>query len=277
MQKLNLHYIFNVPQVPVAVTYKFPQHSYPEHSHDVDEIVIVTSGRGIHMLNGKIFEAQRGDVFYVRAGDWHLFENVDNLHLFNILCCCTDRPVKTSLPSYEYLQNPPEHWLLQQSILENIEKMVPQLDAECHTVDDATPRMISTLFTQVLTYLWRGRQLIGTDGKRSAGKQMIVRIMNDLNTCYADVHSLECLAQRYALSERSLNRHFKEHTGLSPMHYLIQLRLYKAIELLRTGKALVTETAFRCGFNDSNYFSYCFKNNFGISPSDFHKKCRVFQ
>ena len=54
----------------------------------------------------------------------------------------------------------------QQSILENIEKMVPQLDAECHTVDDATPRMISTLFTQVLTYLWRGRQLIGTDGKR---------------------------------------------------------------------------------------------------------------
>lgn len=270
MHMLNLLYIFNIPQTPVAVTYKLPQICYPEHAHDVDEIVIITSGKGIHTINGNSFETKRGDVFYVRAYDWHQFENVEDLCLFNILCRCTERPETIVLPRYEYLKNPPPHWELRLNTLKNIEDaLIPKLDVHCNTVDAATPLMINTIFSQILAYLWHGKLAQSGNGKYVNPKQIIIQLLDFLNDRYADEHTLDSLAKRYDQSERTLNRQFKEYTGLSPMHYLIQLRLYKAIEQLRNTNIPITELAFKCGFNDSNYFSYAFKKKFGVSPVHF--------
>ncbi len=278
MHMLNLLDIFNFPQAPVAVTYKLPQKSYPEHAHDVDEIVIVTSGEGIHTLNGKQYEARRGDIFYVRAYDWHQFENVRGLHLFNILCRCTERPQETILPKYDYLKNSPKHWKLRLNILQKIEEsMVPQLDLQCQTLDDASPCMISLLFTQILTYLWHGRLPQLAVEKTMTPRKMMLDIISYLNDRYSEDHTLSDLARHHSMSERTLNRQFKEYTGLSPMHYLIELRLYKAIELLRKTHIPITELAFKCGFNDSNYFSNAFKKKFGISPRMFHNQYRKNQ
>lgn len=274
MQILTLQDIFNTPQAPVAVTWKLPQHAYPEHAHDVDEIVIVTSGHGTHVLNGRSFTVRRGDIFYVRAGDWHLFEDVSNLHLFNILCCGTQRPRQTVLPQHGCLIDPPAHWQLRREVLDCVERVAPRLDAECRTIDDATPCMINVFFAQVLAYLWRGRVREETSGKRTEAwdRQVILELLGYLDECFADDISLDGLARRYAMSERSLNRQFKEHTGLPPMNYLLQLRLSKAIHYLRKGNSAVTDVAFRCGFNDSTYFSHCFKKRFGLAPAQFQHK-----
>ena len=39
-------------------------------------------------------------------------------------------------------------------------------------------------------------------------------------------------------------------------------------------KKSVSEIAFSCGFNDSNYFSHKFKTVYGLSPLQFQKRCR---
>jgi len=80
--------------------------------------------------------------------------------------------------------------------------------------------------------------------------------------------SLASMAESSAMSERSFLRHFREATGFSPADYVIRTRIRRALQLMdQAGSQLsVTEIAFRCGFNDSNYFARQFRRVTGISP-----------
>jgi len=65
-----------------------------------------------------------------------------------------------------------------------------------------------------------------------------------------------------------LSRVFKQEVGIGFKEYLIRFRLQKAEDMLKhePGRA-VSEVAYACGFNDGNYFSYKFKEAYGVSPT----------
>jgi len=65
---------------------------------------------------------------------------------------------------------------------------------------------------------------------------------------------------------------FKKETGLNFSEYVTLVRLNYAEELLcQPGKKSITEIACACGFNESNYFSYRFKEKYSVSPLQFAK------
>ena len=57
----------------------------------------------------------------------------------------------------------------------------------------------------------------------------------------------------------------------SPVEQLLRIRLNAAAEMLAVKGCSVAETAYACGFNDSNYFSLQFRRLFGLSPRDYVK------
>lgn len=75
------------------------------------------------------------------------------------------------------------------------------------------------------------------------------------------------LAARYGYSTAHFCRKFKEATWLTPMNYLRIHRLEEAARQLKQGKDSVSHIALRCGFQDSNYFTRCFKSHFGVPPT----------
>ena len=60
----------------------------------------------------------------------------------------------------------------------------------------------------------------------------------------------------------------KALTGQSPVELLRTARLQKGRELLQTTGKNVSEIAYEVGFTAPSYFTKCFKDEFGISPSD---------
>lgn len=80
--------------------------------------------------------------------------------------------------------------------------------------------------------------------------------------------STSLAAKLLFVSERSLQRKFKDLAERSFMEYLTQYRLEKACEMLMSGQK-ISDTAFESGFNDPSYFSQRFKNHFGLTPSQF--------
>ncbi len=68
------------------------------------------------------------------------------------------------------------------------------------------------------------------------------------------------------VSERSLQRRFKQLSGRTFKDVLNETRLNHACQLLLDGER-VSEVAFACGYNDPSYFSQRFKALFGVSPS----------
>ena len=78
---------------------------------------------------------------------------------------------------------------------------------------------------------------------------------------------ISTIAAEMCMSHSTLYRRVKSMTGMTTNAYIRKHRLTKAMHLLREGNN-VTEVAIMCGFNSPNYFSRCFKSEYGISPSD---------
>ncbi len=84
--------------------------------------------------------------------------------------------------------------------------------------------------------------------------------------------NVEFIAEKTALSRVQLFRKMKAITGCSPSEYIKAIRLDYAAELLAKSKKSVAETAYATGFSDPKYFSNCFSEKFGISPSQYREK-----
>ena len=83
---------------------------------------------------------------------------------------------------------------------------------------------------------------------------------------------VEWVAYEINLSERQFTRRLKQLTGLTPNHYLRELRLQTAREYLQSGKhKTIKEVSYAVGFLDAPYFSRLFQERFGLLPSELLK------
>jgi len=72
-----------------------------------------------------------------------------------------------------------------------------------------------------------------------------------------------------AMSRANLFRKLKATTGHSASAFTREIRIRQALQLLKQHKYTVNEVAFLVGFSDPNYFSRCFKEMYGVSPSNY--------
>jgi two-component system response regulator YesN len=84
--------------------------------------------------------------------------------------------------------------------------------------------------------------------------------------------SLDIIAETLDISSYYLSRIFSEESGFTLSHYLTQVRLEKAVELLEDPRRNVSEIAFKTGFKDSHYFSRVFKAHFGCAPKEYRTR-----
>lgn len=83
--------------------------------------------------------------------------------------------------------------------------------------------------------------------------------------------NLSQLASLLAMSERQLQRKLNAALGMSPGEYLREFRLIKSKLFLQQNIA-VGQVSERVGFSSQAYFTKCFKEAFGITPSEFQKQ-----
>jgi AraC-like DNA-binding protein len=79
--------------------------------------------------------------------------------------------------------------------------------------------------------------------------------------------SVDFLGRELGISRAQLYRKTKYLTGVSPNHFIRNQRLNKGMLLLKEGNLNISEVAFDIGFNNPSYFSKCFQNRFGMTPS----------
>lgn len=80
------------------------------------------------------------------------------------------------------------------------------------------------------------------------------------------------LAELSNMSVRNFSRVFHKIYGVPPVKYMLNLRLSHACDLLRNPFLSVSDVAWTCGFQDSNYFTRQFKAFTGYSPTEYRKQ-----
>ena len=84
--------------------------------------------------------------------------------------------------------------------------------------------------------------------------------------------SLETMAAEVSVSPLYLARAFKTAVGQSPHQYVLQRRLERAKELLRSTDTPIVDVALASGFSSQSHLSNWFQRQVGISPAVYRRQ-----
>lgn len=271
--KLMKHDFFLTNKNSVMVAERHPQVNFPSHDHDFDELVIVWRGNGIHTWNGIPYPITCGDLFYINANDRHSYESVNDLELDNILYCRERFGLSadwTQLLPGDGVSQEQRYWRLSSLGMAALRDKVDELSSECMKSESLSVQLSEALLMQLALLLLRYRHPPNS-GVLPDAHQLDLLLMA-LRASISEPFYLESFCQRHGVGLRAVRALFKLHTGMSVSHYLRQLRLCRAMSLLRYSHRTIGEVAAECGFDDSNYFSVVFNRACGVSPRDYRQR-----
>ena len=134
--------------------------------------------------------------------------------------------------------------------------------------------MLQTLSIQLAVYMIRcvkNNLLTFPQNYNNCRKDNIRRTVEFIRDNYYNSFSIDNLSHIANLSPYHFIRVFKAETGKTPYEFLLEIKVEKAIELIKARKYTITEIAMMCGFTSSSHFSNVFRKIKGISPTDFIK------
>lgn len=82
------------------------------------------------------------------------------------------------------------------------------------------------------------------------------------------------LTGKLNMSISSMYRKIKALTGIGTNEYIRHYKMHYAEKLLLENKYTISEIAYEVGFSSLPYFRKCFKDEFGVNPSDYLKKIK---
>lgn len=80
--------------------------------------------------------------------------------------------------------------------------------------------------------------------------------------------SITDLSKELLVNQTYLRKMFKEEYQMTISDYITKFRMEKAKELIKNGNSKLSVISYEIGYNDTGYFSKCFKKYFGYLPSD---------
>ncbi len=235
------------------------------HSHKVHEMYFLESGEVTYFVGNKIIPLKAGELLFVPKGTLHYTSYENNFPVYRHTLYISDEEIFPELSQYiEKLTEEP-HIIIPSDKLYHISGIFKKFQQEERRPYEDKGLMYKLLFSQLVIMLARYRK---TD--KSTVIPPLQRTIQDVarfieSNITADLR-LEALARKFSISPSHLSKQFKILTGTGLNEYVNICRVNVGESLLLETDLTVTEVAFKCGFNDSNYFTRVFKKIKGVTP-----------
>ncbi|MFI3312545.1 MAG: AraC family transcriptional regulator [Eubacteriales bacterium] len=132
------------------------------------------------------------------------------------------------------------------------------------TTDVAGSALLCQLFSQSIAS-------VSAQQKPALAPAVVGELKLHLMEHYAEKITLDGLAVQFAVSKYHMQRLFKAHMGQTPAQFLLDFRMAKAKELLRTTNLPIGEVAYDVGMENVSHFISTFRKNVGTPPQKFRQ------
>jgi len=284
MSDMYLKYFTNDDGFPFCIQYGFHEEPMFMHSHiDFFELVIVLNGTAIHIVDNERYEINKGDVFVIGNNTTHGYLNTKDFKICNLMF----RPDSLLSSEYDIKKAPGFHALfiiepfitqehnfqsklkLHTENFETVADMVKEMIFEYETKSIGWQTFVNSRFLELVVRLSRAYTFAANDpGGTWVSLSLPVSYME---RHYLENININQLAERSGFSPRHFTRLFLKTYNTTPIEYIIHLRLQKACSLLKGTRLSISEIAFQCGYNDSNYFTRQFRKEFSLTPSEYRQ------
>jgi AraC-like DNA-binding protein len=230
------------------------------HYHDNFELYFLYQGTCNYFVDNRYYQLRAGDLIFIPSGLVHQTDYGKELHSRHLINCGGDyipSEIIDELMSINCVFRNPD-------TVKEISEIFELIEKECATRGEYGEQLIKC-HTHRLFYLIARHK--SENVSAISENKTVENVIEYVKKHYMHEISLFEVAQMHAVSGEHLSRLFKKETGVGFSEFVNSIRLERAAFMLRheEGKS-VSEVAFACGFNDSNYFSYRFKKTFGVPP-----------
>ena len=245
------------------------------HTHPFTELFYVVDGKGEFNIQGQRFPVKPNDFVIINPQVEHTElsspdEPLDYIVLgINGLSFSNLTPVSEGGHPFSFFNLRDE----QKDILRYLNAMVQEATSQSMSYELVCHNLLEILLIKILRHQHFDLEV----GKQSKATKDISFIKHYLETYYHESIQLEDLASMTHLSRFYISHSFKKEIGMSPMEYLIAIRIKESKILLRTTNYSISQVADIVGFTTPTYFSKQFRKSTGISPTDYREQYQGVQ
>lgn len=141
--------------------------------------------------------------------------------------------------------------------------------SECKNSKAGSEILLGALSIEIVHLLLRSMLGLKTTDCNHVSRIEINRCVEFMRQNLSEKLTLASLACFSGMSVSHFTRIFRQETGLSPIDYLIEMRLEVASRLLLSGNIPLKQIANDCGFSSPAHFSSSFQKKFKVAPSEY--------
>jgi AraC-like DNA-binding protein len=244
-----------------------PNHRVGLQVLDYHLVHYVVSGKGSFQCLGREYKLHAGDSFFIFPGELAGYASDDKdpwnyrwigfkgTHVDQILSNIGISAHRPTIGPNANRRIPVLYHQIQQTL--------QQADPNCDLQAGAYIRLLLAEYSAN-----RIDPQISRENAPSEIELQIERAIRWLTLQYSQPISIEDMAQTLGYHRTHLSKMFKQHTGVSPMNFLLKIRMERA-KLLLNQPLTIEQIASSVGFSDALYFSKQFKKWYGCSPTDY--------
>ena len=250
------------------------------HWQDSVEMIYIKQGEGYVQVDFETYDAKAGDIFLILPGHLHGIRQKERLRMeyeniifdlnflgSNLFDLCSQKywqPLvneSLTLPAYISTEHPQN---------QKIRFYLDSSDYLCSRRTKGYELAVRGNLMLVFSLLFEMAET--SKVCRLPNMEKIKQVLSNIETHYDQKLTIESMAADCNYSASHFMRWFKEMTGSSFTEYLIEYRLGKAAQQLKSTDDTILEIAQRTGFDNISNFNRLFKKRLGVTPSVFRKQ-----
>lgn len=237
---------------------------FSSHWHEHIEIHYVVAGTAVFHIDQELYQAQPGDLIIANRNQLHAGYSTTVPYEAELLVF---DPTDISRELGE------EHWRFLSLVRDDptVRQMITQIFTAWEEQGVGCRALCRARVTELLVYLCRRYAMEGLPAKdavkRRRNLERLAPALDYIEHHYAERISVAQLAELLCLSPDRLGHLFRDGVGQAPLQYINEIRLRKAMNLLKTEEHTVTEVAQAVGFFDYNHFGRLFRRRYGCTPN----------
>lgn len=262
------------------------------HKHEFIEIVYIVSGKAKHIVDGKTYEVQAGDISVINRMEEHCFyadeEFEDKFATFDLMftpdflhaSLLDGEDFSTLSKSFLFYSLFPDEngYIKRLNLIKNCSfefgAIFEKIYKEYKKRNTGYINLIRVYIAELIIKLFRKLESTESTILTTSQKDIVNSVIEYIKVNYDINIRMEDISEKLFFNKNYIGKIFKRETGMPVSEFVREIRLNEISRQLAETDKKVSDIAISCGYHDMKSFYTAFKKRTGLTPKEYRDKQR---